>query len=152
MNLKFEVAKFYSTRSKHKVLLHEVNEGELKGVLRLENGEWVKCEWRASGNFDCSDDSPLSLVGEWVEPQPKHPAEDWVSGQKIMVRDWDDERWNKLYFSHLQDGVVYTFSFCTTEWVEENDTPFTVTGQPSYRSGWNQARLPTEEELKAGGG
>jgi hypothetical protein len=75
---------------------------------------------------------------EWVEIEYKPLLTDLKINDKVMVRDCDDEMWERRRFAGIDDdGLIMCFNLGADSWAE-SESP----------SEWKEWRLPTEEELK----
>lgn len=137
--MKFKVGEFLTTRNGCKAMLYKITEGSLAGVLEYPPGVWKQNVWEATGMqySPIYGKSEFDLIGEWVEPVEKHPAEDWIRDQKIMVCQ-PDGVWFKRFFAYFDktNKIVYAFDGGQTSWTTNSQTA------------WMEARLPTDEELE----
>lgn len=60
----------------------------------------------------------------------------YVIDEPVMVRDGDDEDWQRGHFAGMRDGSPCAFGYGATAW--SNDSCLVA---------WNQCRRPTKEEL-----
>lgn len=93
----------------------------------------AKCEAMDCPN--CRMLQMLWLLDEYKEP--KEPETDWSKVEvdtPILVRDVEDEEWNKQHFAEYKSGVVYTWRAGKTSWSE------------SYMAGWEYAKLAESED------
>lgn len=79
-------------------------------------------------------------IAQWLNAEYKEPQVDWSTvavDTKILVRDSEEDEWNKRYFSHIDDGDVYCFQVGATSW-----------SNPKSReqSSWKYAKLAEDEE------
>lgn len=79
------------------------------------------------------------LTALWLDEEYQEPEVDWSKvnvDDPILVRDGDDEEWNRAHFACYEDGKVHAWSGGKTRWTAS-----------SYMY-WQQAKLaePQEQE------
>jgi hypothetical protein len=96
------------------------------------------------GRYQCKSPRTLffgplpEVPKEWIEIEDKSLLTDLKIDDKVMVRDDDDEMWERRRFAGIHDdGLIMCFNLGADSW-SESESP----------SEWKQWRLPTEEELK----
>lgn len=88
--------------------------------------------------IDCGRCSMLQLL--WLLEDYKEPETDWSKVEvdtPILVRDFEDEVWERRYFAKYEDGIVYTWKDALTSWTVLYDEDVT---------GWKYAKLAESEE------
>lgn len=76
----------------------------------------------------------------WLLEDYKEPETDWSKVEvdtPILVRDFEDEVWERRYFAKYEDGIVYTWKDALTSWTVLYDEDVT---------GWKYAKLAESEE------
>ena len=81
--------------------------------LYVKDGKPYSCE----GKFN---DKPCEeLAKEWLFSEYEEPEIDWRKikvDTPILVRDSEDELWNRRYFAGFENGSVYAWDNGTTSW------------------------------------
>lgn len=77
------------------------------------------CDFKNSKNgcyiYGCS---------EWLFSEYKEPEIDWSKVKvdtPILVRENEDEEWNKRYFAKFEYGIVYYWGGGTTSWTADGE-------------------------------
>ena len=77
------------------------------------------CDFKNSKNgcyiYGCS---------EWLFSEYKEPEIDWSKVKvdtPILVRENEDEEWNKRYFAKFEYGIVYYWGGGTTAWTADGE-------------------------------
>ena len=73
----------------------------------------------------------------WLDEEYQEPKVDWSKvnvDDPILVRDGDDEEWNRAHFACYEDGKVHAWSGGKTSWTAS-----------SYMH-WEQAKLAEPQE------
>ena len=55
----------------------------------------------------------------WLLEEYKEPEVDWSQvsvDTPILVRDYENEAWNRRYFAKYENGLVYTWMYGYTSW------------------------------------
>ena len=99
-------------------------------------------------NAKCTDTScgkchMLQLL--WLLEEYKEPEVDWNKVEvdtPILVRDSENNEWQRSYFAKYEDGFVYTWIAGATSWTAVGYEK----GGNVYR--WNYAKLAENEETK----
>lgn len=90
-------------------------------------------------SFSCSYDAIKWLFSEYKEPEV-----DWSKVKvdtPILVREYENEEWNKRYFAKFEYGVVWSFCDGRTSWsARKNNTIRNDT------ISWKYAKLAESEE------
>ena len=79
-----------------------------------------------------SDEAGAILTALWLDEEYQEPEVDWSKvnvDDPILVRDGDDEEWNRAHFACYEDGKVHAWSGGKTSWTAS-----------SYMY-WQQAKL-----------
>jgi hypothetical protein len=110
-------------------------------AVNLTSGELCAC-----GNTRCSEclfcernkDCEV-LLKEWAEKEYEEPPVDWSKipvDAPILVRDCEEEVWEKRHFAKYENGIVYTWRSGKTSWSTYNGS----------MTGWKMAKLAEEVE------
>ena len=92
------------------------------------------------GHF--SDGSLMSLMADGTSNYGSalievSPYSDFVIDQKVMVRDFDEDEWERRHFAGCrEDGMPQTFFRKASSWTAKG-----------LINEWHQCRRPTKEEL-----
>ena len=90
-------------------------------------------------NFSCYDDAL-----NWLFSEEKEEKEvDWSKVKvdtPILVREYEDEEWNKRYFAKFEYGVVWSFCDGRTSWSARKNNIRNDT------ISWKYAKLAESEE------
>lgn len=82
---------------------------------------------------DCTKCSMLQML--WLLEEYEEPEFDWSKvavDTPILVRNTDNEEWNKRYFARYENGTIYAWISGRTSWTAyDSDITF----------GWNYAKL-----------
>lgn len=84
-----------------------------------------------------SDEAGAILTALWLDEEYQEPEVDWSKvnvDDPILVRDGDDEEWNRAHFACYEDGKVHAWSGGKTSWTAS-----------SYMY-WQQAKLAEPQE------
>ena len=79
----------------------------------------------------------------WLMEEYKEPEIDWSKVEvdtPILVRDGENNEWQRFYFAKYEDGFVYTWIAGATSWTAVGYEK----GGNVYR--WNYAKLAENEE------
>lgn len=82
-------------------------------------------------------DKIIILTMLWLDEEYEEPEVDWSKVENddpILVRDGDDEEWNRAHFACYKDGKVHAWSGGKTSWTAS-----------SYMH-WMQAKLAELQE------
>ena len=93
-------------------------------------------------NFSCYDDALNWLFTEYKE-EKEEPEVDWSKVKvdtPILVREYEDEEWNKRYFAKFEYGVVWSFCDGRTSWSARKNNIRNDT------ISWKYAKLAESEE------
>lgn len=142
MTLQLEVGKTYRTHDNRKVvIIYKMLTTQLDpfvGVLTDNDGTEEIRRWGPDG---ASLRAPRQICADIVREAT--PYDDFKVSDPIMVRDTDNEQWERRYFSHAGDfGGVYAFAQGATPWSCK-----TLPAGALWLTRWSQARRPTPEEL-----
>ena len=64
-------------------------------------------------------DKIMILTMLWLDEEYEEPEMDWSKVENddpILVRDGDDEEWNRAHFAYYKNGKVYAWSGGKTSW------------------------------------
>lgn len=85
------------------------------------------------GNYEVINAEKVALLTAlWLDEEYQEPEVDWSKvnvDDPILVRDGDDEEWNRAHFACYEDGKVHAWSGGKTSWTAS-----------SYMY-WQQAKL-----------
>lgn len=85
------------------------------------------------GNYEVINAEKVALLTAlWLDEEYQEPEVDWSKvnvDDPILVRDGDDEKWNRAHFACYEDGKVHAWSGGKTSWTAS-----------SYMY-WQQAKL-----------
>lgn len=90
---------------------------------------------RGCTNTSCDQCKMLQTI--WLLEEYKEPEVDWSKVEvdtPILVRDTEDEQWERRYFAKYEDGYVYAWDVGRTSWSGESVTE------------WEYAKLAESEE------
>ena len=115
-----------------------------EGVLALKNGEpapcaKIKCEDCDYGKSDSCGGSEYKFR-EWLNSEYVEPPVDWSKvavDTPILVRDSEEEVWEKRYFAKYEDNTVCAWSGGATSWSATDKQDIV---------GWKMAKLAESEE------
>ena len=82
-------------------------------VLNREDCSAVTCERCAM------------LTALWLDEEYEEPEVDWSKvavDTPILVRNTDNEEWNKRYFAHYENGIIYAWAGGCTSWTAYGNT------------------------------
>ena len=91
------------------------------------------------GDLACGACRVLQLVWLAEGEAPKEPETDWSKVKvdtPVLVRDNENNEWQRFYFAKYEDGLVYTWINGRTSWNED------------CTKGWKYAKLAESEEIK----
>ena len=78
----------------------------------------------------------LWLMEEYEKPE--EPEVDWNkigTDARVLVRDYEDEQWERRYFAKYENGIIYAWSDGCTSWTAINQNDITE---------WKLAKLAGE--------
>lgn len=84
-----------------------------------------------------AEEKRILLTTLWLDEEYQEPEVDWSKvnvDDLILVRDGDDEEWNRAHFACYKDGKVHAWSGGKTSWTAS-----------SYMH-WMQAKLAEPQE------
>lgn len=84
-----------------------------------------------------AEEKRILLTTLWLDEEYQEPEVDWSKvnvDDLILVRDGDDEEWNRAHFACYEDGKVHAWSGGKTSWTAS-----------SYMH-WEQAKLAEPQE------
>ena len=112
-----------------------------RSKLALKDGKPVPCVSMKcsecgfySTNYSCTHN-----VREWLDSEYVEHSVDWSKvavDTPILVRDSEEEAWEKRYFAKYEDNTVYTWENGATSWSADR----------SNVVGWGMAKLAEGEE------
>ena len=110
-------------------------------AVNLTSGELCACEnIRCSECLFCERNKDCEvLLKEWAEKEYEEPPVDWSKipvDAPILVRDCEEEVWEKRHFAKYENGIVYTWRSGKTSWSTYNGS----------MTGWKMAKLAEEVE------
>ena len=91
---------------------------------------------RGCTNTNCDQCKMLQTI--WLLEDYKEPETDWSKVEvdtPILVRDYENEAWEKRHFAKYEEGVIYTWTGGNTRWSSEGHMVI-----------WNYAKLAESEE------
>lgn len=111
-----------------------------KIAVNLTSGEPVACRKIKCSEclFNESGKECGVLLREWAEKEYEEPPVDWSKvavDTPILVRDCEEEVWEKRHFAKYENGIVYTWRSGKTSWSGSGN-----------RTGWKMAKLAEEVE------
>lgn len=72
------------------------------------------------GNYAAINAEKVALLTSlWLDEEYQEPEVDWSKVENddlILVRDGDDEEWNRAHFAYYKNGKVYAWSGGKTSW------------------------------------
>lgn len=89
--------------------------------------------------FDKMTGNCSKLNKEWAEKEYEEPPVDWSKipvDAPILVRDCEEEVWEKRHFAKYENGIVYTWRSGKTSWSTYNGS----------MTSWKMAKLAEEVE------
>ena len=98
-------------------------------ILKIEDCDYIGCS-------RCNMLQMLWLLEDYEEPKT-----DWSKVEvdtPILVRDYENEAWEKRHFAKYEEGVIYTWTSGNTRWTSEG-----------IMNRWNYAKL-AETEVRNG--
>lgn len=93
------------------------------------------CAFNTHGKGYCND-----MIEKWANSEYVEPPVDWSKvpvDTPILVRDSEEEAWEKRHFAKYENGIVYAWSGGTTHWSVRRS---------SNISDWKMAKLAESEE------
>ena len=103
--------------------------------VKILNPLGLKCD---IGCSRCDMLQMMWLMSEYTEPE--EPEVDWSKVEvdtPILVRNGDNEEWNKRYFACYENGTIYAWVSGRTSWAAiDNDDMYA----------WKYAKLAEQEE------
>lgn len=119
-----------------------VNPSVLAKVKVRGKNELAACAW--TDCIDCvyyKNGECNSKTEEWLFSEYKEPEVDWSKVKvdtPILVRENEDEEWNKRYFAKFEYGVVWSFCDGRTSWSKRKTRNDIIS--------WKYAKLAESEE------
>ena len=98
------------------------------GIEKCVNVACMMCIFDGS---DCCSEARM----RWIE-QEYEPSVDWTKvpvDTPILVRDYEDEKWQKRHFANYDDGKVYAWANGCTSWSKD------------FAIAWHLAKLAESE-------
>ena len=95
------------------------------------------------GGMDCEQCNMIQMI--WLMKEYEEPKVDWSKVKvdtPILVRDGENNEWQRSYFAKYENGFVYTWIAGATSWTAVGYEK----GENVYR--WNYAKLAEDEEQK----
>lgn len=90
-------------------------------AINMETGKPCDCN-----KIECTDCILCSKLGkwsdaikEWAEKEYEEPPVDWSKvpvDTPILVRDYEEDVWEKRHFAKYENGIVYAWDEGTTSW------------------------------------
>lgn len=109
-------------------LIKICKEGQTRTFFNEHIQPFYKCR---TWDFMSHDEITI-LTMFWLDEEYQEPEVDWSkveNNEPILVRDGDDEEWNRAHFACYKDGKVHAWSGGKTSWTAS-----------SYMY-WQQAKL-----------
>ena len=91
--------------------------------------------------MDCEQCNMIQMI--WLMKEYEEPKVDWSKVKvdtPVLVRDGENNAWQRSYFAKYEDGFVYTWIAGATSWTAVGYEK----GGNMYR--WNYAKLAEDEE------
>lgn len=91
--------------------------------------------------MDCEQCNMIQMI--WLMQEYEEPKVDWSKVKvdtPVLVRDGENNAWQRSYFAKYEDGFVYTWIAGATSWTAVGYEK----GGNMYR--WNYAKLAEDEE------
>lgn len=111
---------------------NELVEACIKGTFNVFFNERIRSVYDCEACGNMTDDRIMLLTTLWLEEEYQEQVVDWSKVENddlILVRDGDDEKWNRAHFACYEDGKVHAWSGGKTSWTAS-----------SYMY-WEQAKL-----------
>lgn len=111
---------------------NELVEACIKGTFNVFFNERIRSVYDCEAYRNMTDDRIMLLTTLWLEEEYQEQVVDWSKVENddlILVRDGDDEEWNRAHFAYYKNGKVYAWSGGKTSWTAS-----------SYMH-WQQAKL-----------
>ena len=93
--------------------------------------------------MDCEQCNMIQMI--WLMKEYEEPKVDWSKVKvdtPVLVRDGENNEWQRSYFAKYENGFVYTWIAGATSWTAVGYEK----GGNVYR--WNYAKLAEDEEQK----
>lgn len=116
------------------------------GGFCITNGEPALCKDNKCKNCDFHESDGCKggthIFREWLNSEYVEPPVDWSKvavDTPILVRDSEEEAWEKRYFAKYEDNTVCTWSGGATSWsaIDKQDIV-----------GWKMAKLAESSEVE----
>ena len=95
----------------------------IESCMKERQGEFFNKYIRPYYNCDewecISDEVSTVLTAIWLDEEYQQQEVDWSKVENddpILVRDGDDEEWNRAHFAYYKNGKVYAWSGGKTSW------------------------------------
>lgn len=90
-------------------------------AINTETGKPCDCnETECTDCIFCSKQGGCSgAIIEWAEKEYEEPPIDWSKvpvDTPILVRDYEEDVWEKRHFAKYENGIVYAWDEGTTSW------------------------------------
>lgn len=111
---------------------NELVEACIKGTFNVFFNERIRSVYDCEAYRNMTDDRIMLLTTLWLEEEYQEQVVDWSKVENddlILVRDGDDEEWNRAHFAYYKNGKVHAWSGGKTSWTAS-----------SYMY-WQQAKL-----------
>lgn len=105
---------------------------EKQNIGKCKDIDCNKCAFSDISTWNCNVKKE-----EWANAEYVEPPVDWTKvavDTKILVRDYDRERWEPRYFAKYENGKIYAWLRGATSWSNKED-PYP----------WKYAKLYKEE-------
>ena len=115
----------------------ELTEACMEGVEGRFFNKYIRSYYNCDEWKCFSDETVAILTALWLDEEYQEPEVDWSKVENddlILVRDGDDEEWNRAHFACYKDGKVHAWSGGKTSWTAS-----------SYMH-WEQAKLAEPQE------
>lgn len=121
---------------------YEHYKSEIEKIVRLGRTVAIDKDGKphACGTINCEDcigsgkgKSCYVIISEWADAEYIEPEVDWSKvpvDTPILVKQLRHNNWSRRYFSHYENGRVYTFADGLTSWTSHDDW-----------KDWNYAKL-----------
>lgn len=98
---------------------NELVEACIKGTFNVFFNERIRSVYDCEAYRNMTDDRIMLLTTLWLDEEYQEPEVDWSkveNNDPILVRDGDDEEWNRAHFACYKDGKVHAWSGGKTSW------------------------------------
>lgn len=98
---------------------NELVEACIKGTFNVFFNERIRSVYDCEAYRNMTDDRIMLLTTLWLEEEYQEQVVDWSKVENddlILVRDGDDEEWNRAHFAYYKNGKVYAWSGGKTSW------------------------------------